>query len=535
MPSLLELVERVNKGELIDSALLEVYQESNNAAEKFLANHARAMLDLRRSHTYLLEALEAIDYADQKVLFQFLAVLGFLGLSDQRAGPVIKFGAAAINRREIALGMEAIQSGVSQDAQFNNQFTRDTGNAQLVAEQYNQAAQGIGWFPPGGCDWTNSQLKIGYLTSSLGDDDAAARLLLGVSKHLDQKDFKLCIYSTESNVRREKLSFAQGPFTPASAKRGKETIETLNRRKASTWLAPLDQDIAHAAKDLGQQIYKDQIDVLIVDATLADPIAAVVANWQVAKAKINLVRRTPMLAGAIDAAIYLDANVQKADESHWRKQNTSVHFMQEGVEPLTGEPSATQRSAYGIPDHSVILATAPDADGQFDEAFLDTVVQALRQNPQTVLLVIGETDATLIKRRFDSAGLSKRIGFVGKRKDLAEFLRMADLYLTPFVSPSIPSMLAAMSAGRAVVALQGHPADPQRAEELLGNDQTVADAPAYLDRISRLVREPTIRNETGELFKARAASQFSYETTARSLEQLCRNLMQHEEPQRAAA
>ena len=84
MASLLELVDRVNKGELIEPQQLEVYQDSANAAEKFLANHAHAMLDLRRSHAYLKEALEAIDYADQKVLFQFLSVLGFLGLNEQR-------------------------------------------------------------------------------------------------------------------------------------------------------------------------------------------------------------------------------------------------------------------------------------------------------------------------------------------------------------------------------------------------------------------------------------------------------------------
>ena len=92
MPSLMELVERVNKGELIDSATLEVYEESPNSAEKFLAHHAHAMLDLRRAQQHMLQSLEAIDYSDQKVLNQFVSVSGFLGLTDLRAAPVIKFG-----------------------------------------------------------------------------------------------------------------------------------------------------------------------------------------------------------------------------------------------------------------------------------------------------------------------------------------------------------------------------------------------------------------------------------------------------------
>src|SRR5216117_3777947 len=113
MASLMELVERVNKDEMIDSESLEMYQESANSAEKFLAHHAHAMLDLRRAQQHMLQSLEAIDYSDQKVLNQFVSISGFLGLTDLRAGPVIKFGACAIGRREYALGLEAIQNALS--------------------------------------------------------------------------------------------------------------------------------------------------------------------------------------------------------------------------------------------------------------------------------------------------------------------------------------------------------------------------------------------------------------------------------------
>src|SRR3954466_13205658 len=112
MASLMELIDRVNKGEMIDSAQLEIYQESTNSAENFLAHHAHAMLDLRRAQQHMLQSLEAIDYADQKVLNQFVAVSGFLGLTDMRAAPLVRFGACAIARREYALGLEAIQNGV---------------------------------------------------------------------------------------------------------------------------------------------------------------------------------------------------------------------------------------------------------------------------------------------------------------------------------------------------------------------------------------------------------------------------------------
>jgi hypothetical protein len=109
MASLMELVEKVNKGEQVEPEQLEVYQDSPNSAEKFLAHHAHALLDLRRAHQHMLQSLEAIDYSDQKVLNQFVSVSGFLGLTDLRAQPVIKFGASAIARREYSLGLDALQ------------------------------------------------------------------------------------------------------------------------------------------------------------------------------------------------------------------------------------------------------------------------------------------------------------------------------------------------------------------------------------------------------------------------------------------
>src|SRR5438552_7888398 len=149
MASLMELIERVNKGEMVDPAQLEIYQESSNSAEKFLAHHAHAMLDLRRAQQHMMQSLEAIDYSDQKVLNQFMSVSSFLGMTDLRAGPVVKFGACAINRREYALGLEAIQNGLAFDLQHGAGWSADRENCQFVATQYDRAAQCINWTSPG--------------------------------------------------------------------------------------------------------------------------------------------------------------------------------------------------------------------------------------------------------------------------------------------------------------------------------------------------------------------------------------------------
>jgi hypothetical protein len=280
MPSLMELVERVNKGELIDPETLEVYEESPNSAEKFLAHHAHAMLDLRRAQQHMLQSLEAIEYSDQKVLNQFVSVSGFLGLTDMRAAPVIKFGSCAIARREYALGLEAIQNGVGYDLQHGGAYTSDRENCLFVATQYDRVSQSIGWRNDQPMDWNNKQTKIAYIVSAVADDELSSRTMASLARHHDSKRFKLQVYSTEVAARRERQQFAQTNYSLPSQRRGKDTIEILTRQKVSTWSAPLDGDILAAARELANQLIRDHIDVAIFDTTQADPIAAIIANWQ---------------------------------------------------------------------------------------------------------------------------------------------------------------------------------------------------------------------------------------------------------------
>src|SRR5580765_6298028 len=217
MASLMELFERVNKGELIDSDQLAMYEESANSAEKFLAHHAHAMVDLRRARQHMLQSLEAIDFADQKVLNQFVAVSGFLGLTELRTAPVVKFAACAIARREYALGLEALASAMSFDMQHAGAYTSDRENCLFVATQYDRAAQCIGWSSGQSTEWNNKQTKIAYIVTGIADEEATGRAIASLSKHTDAKRFKLHVYSTEASVRREKQQFAQTSYSLASS------------------------------------------------------------------------------------------------------------------------------------------------------------------------------------------------------------------------------------------------------------------------------------------------------------------------------
>jgi predicted O-linked N-acetylglucosamine transferase (SPINDLY family) len=530
MASLMELVERVNKGEMVDASSLEMYQESPNSAEKFLAHHAHAMLDLRRAQQHMLQSLEAIDYSDQKVLNQFVSVSGFLGLTDLRAAPVIKFGACAIARREYALGLEAIQNGVSYDLAHGGAYTSDRENCLFVAAQYERAAQWIGWRADDSGEWNNKQTKIAYVTSAIADDEQSARTVASLARHYDQKRFKLQVYSTEAAVRRDKQQFAPTVLAQPSAKRGCVTLDLLSKHKVAPWMAPVDGDSVSAARELAGQLVRDKIDVAIFDTSQADPIAAVVANWQVARVKMNLCRRAPLYMAGIDCVAYFDQARWESDKVFCHARGVDSRHVMEGIDVEDDLGIPPQRSAYGIPDNAVVLATAGhDLDRTMSDEFVETMINILRAHPHAVYLLIGEAELASQKRRFESAGVAKRIGYTGKRKDLPGFLRLADLYLAEFPGSGASGVLQAMSVERPVVAMRwGDEIEQSQAATFAGSECTISgrDGGAYIERVSKIIREPAYRAKLGKVMKQRIGQHFGFNQTARALEQLCDQLIQ---------
>lgn len=535
MPSLIELVEKVNQGELIDPASLEVYQDSNNAAEKFLAHHAHALLQLRQSNQHMLTALEAIEYSDQKVLGQYINVCNFLGLADHRSGPMIHFGEAAIARRELALGLEAIQAGVALDLASGGSFMSDRENCLRIASQYERSAQALGWSPTEPDERGGKMIRVGYLVTSIADDEPAGRFAIGLARHLDPKRFKLHVYNTEACSRRDRSQFAHGTYQPASAKRGRETLEQFRQKKIPYFAAPLEGDLVSAARDLATQVSRDQVDVLLIDATLTDPIAGMLAALPLARARVNLVRHRPLFAGNIDVVCYLAAWRLEQDRDFFTARGVELAHVLEGVEAEDSPAAGPQRVSYGIPEQAIVLATSSDdLDRTITAEFVEGVIAVLRNQPQAVMLFVGDGEMKWQKRRFESAGVAKRIGFAGKRRDLPGFLRIADLYLAEFPTPSTAGVLQAMSQQRPVVAVRWSDAPEHRsAADLVGEDATVPsrDVAAFVDRVGKLVRDPTARQALGESLRLRAAQQFSFAGTCRQIEQLCERLMKSSSPE----
>ncbi|MEM8875121.1 MAG: glycosyltransferase, partial [Planctomycetota bacterium] len=492
MSSLIELVEQVNRGEPIEPSALDVYHESSNSAEKFLAHHAAAQLGLRRSQQHILQALEAIDYADQKVLGQFLSVCGFLGMSDMRCGPVVKFGSSAINRREYALGIEAIGNGLRDDLASGGEWARDRTNATAAAWEYDRAAEGIGWTTDADIHWNNRLTRIAYITSQIADDDPATQTALAFARNADTQRFKIFAYGTEAGVRREGEQFKSEKPQPSSNRRGLKSIDAFDRAKVRTWLAPTDGDAQAAAQALAEQLIADQIDVVLIDADLGDPIAALISSWNVARVKINIARRAPLYTKGIDGVAYFDAVGFEQDKSFWSEREIEACHILEGIDPQATKSTAPSRSTYGIPESATVLATAIDDPSTISEPFVESVIDVLRAHPHAVFLLIGGGDFGWQKKRFEAAGVAKRVGYTGKRRDLPGFLKIADVYLAEFPSASATGVLQAMSVEKPVVALQwGDSPEHSTAAALVGSEATIngRDTAAYIERVCKFIRD----------------------------------------------
>lgn len=511
MPSLLELVERVNKGESVDPGQLELYQESSNSAERFLSNHAGALLELRHAQQMMLHSLEAIDYSDQKVLGQYLSICGFLGLSEHRHGPMLRFGSCAIARREYALGLEAIQQAGA--------FVHDHDGQAQIASLYDRVAGAVSLGTTDSIDHNNRQTRIAYVTSGIDDADASARTIAGFARHLDGKRFKLMVYGTEATVRRERQQFNLGSTTAPSTRRGMHTLETLGQKKIPAWLAPLDGDLTTAAKELAQQMLCDRIDVILFDTLPYDAVASLVANWQVAREKVCLARRGMLLAGGIRRAVLVDQDRSSAIAESLRQRGVETTIVPEGID-VDDLPAVTvNRAGYGIPDSAVVLATsATNAEQSLSDSFVDTVINILRAHPQAVYLVVGDGELSKQRRRFDAAGIGKRVGYAGKRKDLPGFLKIADIYLAEFPQACTRGVLHAMAMEKPVVVA----ADDTQSTAICGEESSVAagDSGAYIERVSRLIRDTAYRAKLAKSGAARVAEQFSMAHTVRQFEQL---------------
>ena len=196
-----------------------------------------------------------------------------------------------------------------------------------------------------------------------------------------------------------------------------------------------------------------------------------------------------------------------------------------GIDVQTFErASPASRSALGINNGNCVLLYVARLEPQKDHANL---LRALSQIPDADLLLAG--DGFLrpqLEAEAKMLGVAPRVHFLGRRKDIAELLKMADIYVHPSAYEGFGIAAAeALASGKPVIA-----------SNVPGLAQVVGDAgilvppddPVALAReVCKLINSPNRRQQLSQV-AAERGRQFSIEKTVAAYVDLYRSVLAHE-------
>ncbi len=156
---------------------------------------------------------------------------------------------------------------------------------------------------------------------------------------------------------------------------------------------------------------------------------------------------------------------------------------------------------------------------------LDALAQLRAQGPEASLLIVGEGSIQgQLKERIRRLGLSAVVRLGGRREDIRDLLRSADLFVFPSLYEAVGiALLEAMACGRPVVA-----SDTGGIPEIVEHGTSgmlvpPGDSARLADSLGMLLKDPGRRQRLGDTARARAL-QFDVRRTAQATEALYERL-----------
>ena len=202
-----------------------------------------------------------------------------------------------------------------------------------------------------------------------------------------------------------------------------------------------------------------------------------------------------------------------------------INIIHNGMNPSLFDPTDDRGPVrvFGISDDEpvvgIIAAMRPEKDHAL---FLEAAAHLLAELPAAKFLVIGDgTRRPALEQRARDLGIADRVVFTGSRSDVADLLRALDVFvLCSYSVECFPmALLEAMAAGRPAVctAVGGIP-------EMIVEGETGClvpprDARALADKISVLLRNPTLRRRMGNAARLRVERDFSLQASVKATEE----------------
>lgn len=199
-----------------------------------------------------------------------------------------------------------------------------------------------------------------------------------------------------------------------------------------------------------------------------------------------------------------------------------------GIDPERFAPGAraAARAALGLPAAGPLLAIVSTLRSWKGHLYL---LEALEQLPQTTLVIVGDGPyKATIEREVDQRQLSGRVVWAGQQRDVAPWLRAADVFALPsYANEGVPqAILQAMMCGLPVVSTTVGAIGEAVAEGETGFLVPPRDADALRLVLARLVDSPPLAATLGQAGRERALRLFSRDVMLDRMETVFRAAMQ---------
>ena len=205
---------------------------------------------------------------------------------------------------------------------------------------------------------------------------------------------------------------------------------------------------------------------------------------------------------------------------------SQIRVVVNGVDLQEFAPGVSSRTELGLPENVNLALFAGDI--RISRKNLDTVLHALVKVPELHLAVVGGTQDSPYPAMAKALNISKRVHFLGYRRDMPQIQRASDLFVFPSrYEPFGLVVIEAMASGLPVIT-----ATTTGAADLVNPDCGIVlddcdDVNALADALGLLNSDRSLRQQMGKVART-IAEQHSWSTMAQTYLNIFEELITHE-------
>lgn len=280
-----------------------------------------------------------------------------------------------------------------------------------------------------------------------------------------------------------------------------------------------------SAMSFANLIYEDQIDVLINQDWLINPVAQIVCALKPAPVIIST-NLNGVTTGMDCIPEIIDYEGLAASSGIDFNQN--INQMQIAFPPLSNDINIKTKDDVGLSTDKVLLYVSSPS---FSDRYFDLVFRVLLKHSEAYFSFSGRLNKSRIFNYFRDLDFSEKIIYLGddtSNEAVFENMNLADIYLNPFPRSSVAEVYYAMLAGKPIITMLGSKNDiyPQRiGAKLVSNSLCQADSfEEYFTKLSEMIKSKDMRLEIGSNLQESANLYFKLEQFVADHEKLFEKL-----------